>query len=262
MIHLDLNEFCTDLRSLWNISHEVSSIASDNTKNSSTHVSPELQSTIQLLLKKLFKHAQKLELDSLRDRILRLSKMFDTVFVEWVTLSVELRILLETIEDATKRKRTLVIYDAKYMIFLDEIEKWKSIKESFDNIQADVDGAMWCYVTDNNTACVFHAMMILERGLEKLSNLLNVAYGHDQWLVVIQNIETEIRKMQGLKKGEEKTKKLTYYSKAAMQFIYFKDAWRNHVSHARSSYDEHQAVSIILHVREFMQQLAIDLDES
>lgn len=46
-----------------------------------------------------------------------------------------------------------------------------------------------------------------------------------------------------------------FYSETASQFMYLKEAWRNHVTHVRDAYDEGRAFSILNHVRELMQAL-------
>jgi hypothetical protein len=113
-----------------------------------------------------------------------------------------------------------------------------------------------------NISAVYQGMMVLEKGLESLANALNVPYGTDHWAMVIQNIESEISKQEKkLPKGTEKSDTLKFYSQAAIEFRYFKDAWRNHVAHARADYDGHQALSIISHVRDFMTQLSTQLAE-
>ena len=45
------------------------------------------------------------------------------------------------------------------------------------------------------------------------------------------------------------------YSEAAEQFTFVKDAWRNHVAHSRETYDLEQALSIMRHTGEFMNDL-------
>jgi hypothetical protein len=51
---------------------------------------------------------------------------------------------------------------------------------------------------------------------------------------VIDRIEAKIREREkALKRGQEKDATLKFYSQAAVQFRYFKDAWRNHVAHLR-----------------------------
>jgi hypothetical protein len=54
-----------------------------------------------------------------------------------------------------------------------------------------------------------------------------------------------------------KQKEQKFYSQAATQFMFLKDAWRNHIMHVRDvPYDEGRAFSIFDHVRQFMQALA------
>ena len=52
-----------------------------------------------------------------------------------------------------------------------------------------------------------------------------------------------------------------FYSEAAVQFTYFKDAWRNYVVHENRIFDEDKALQIFEHVRAFMQSLAMKLSE-
>ena len=59
-----------------------------------------------------------------------------------------------------------------------------------------------------------------------------------------------------MKKGWEKDETLSFYSRVALQFRYFKDAWRNHVDHNREVYDADQAHSILIHARDFIKELA------
>jgi hypothetical protein len=46
------------------------------------------------------------------------------------------------------------------------------------------------------------------------------------------------------------------------EFEAFKDVYRNNVMHVRKSYDEHQAASVLLHVREFMDRLSAKISEN
>jgi hypothetical protein len=221
-------------------------------------VSAETMRSTAGVFRALMEHAKKLEMTATRNRLLRLGRFFDRK-LEWAEFAQDMKTLQETIEDDLENKFVMMVPAAKESVVLKEPNPWEPVKGAFQDAGLDISDIEWCYITDNNTACVFHCMRILEKGLEKLANLLDVPYGHDQWHIVIQNIESAIRKLQDLPKGQTKTDKLTYYSNAAMQFMFFKDAWRNHVSHARAYYDENQALSIMTHVREFMLQMATDL---
>jgi len=73
---------------------------------------------------------------------------------------------------------------------------------------------------------------------------------------IIDQIEKEIRTLQQAPKTSSRDAELKFCSEAALQFRYFKDAWRNHVSHAKETYESFEAESILTHVREFMQRMA------
>ena len=78
---------------------------------------------------------------------------------------------------------------------------------------------------------------------------------------MIDNIESKISDLRSLPKGQAKDDLLTFYSEGAVQFRYFKDAWRNHVAHLREEYDRDQARSILTHTCDFMEHLAKNLRE-
>jgi len=131
------------------------------------------------------------------------------------------------------------------------------VEAAFPEAVKDIDAANRCYALDEWTACVFHSMRVLEHGLRLTAKRFNVDFAVDSWHKVIKGIEDAIaalRNKQGL--TEEDRKEISYYSDAASQFRYFKDSWRNHVSHGREHYDERDAEKVLTHVREFMQHLA------
>ncbi len=108
-------------------------------------------------------------------------------------------------------------------------------------------------------------MGIVQAGLYALAHKLEIPFtmGADtsveleNWKNIIDQINSKILgKMESMKKGLEKDEKITFYSRAAVQFRYFKDAWRNHVDHNREVYDADQAHSILIHARDFIRELA------
>ena len=67
--------------------------------------------------------------------------------------------------------------------------------------------------------------------------------------------------MKGLPRGTYKDEELKFYSQAAVQFRYFKDAWRVRVAHARETYEESPAIQVFTHTLEFFDTLATRLKE-
>jgi hypothetical protein len=140
----------------------------------------------------------------------------------------------------------------------DEPDPWgQAIAAAFADAKRDIEAATRCLALREWTATVFHSMRVLEHGLRPMATRFNVRFETDSWHKVIKGIEdgvTALRNKQGLSDFERS--EITYYSDAATQFRHFKDAWRNHVSHAREHYDDREAPKVYGHVRDFMEHLA------
>lgn len=133
------------------------------------------------------------------------------------------------------------------------------VSKAFPLAVQDIKEAGTCYATGRYTACVFHSMRVVEHGLRALAKNVELSFGVDQWYDIINKIEKEIKKAQSLTKSVEKSERLRFLSEAAKEFTYFKDGWRNYVSHNRANYDGPQALSALNHVSAFMGHLATKL---
>ncbi len=129
---------------------------------------------------------------------------------------------------------------------------------AFGSAHYDIHQAGNCYATNNNTACVFHLMRVLEIGLGALGGVFGVSLAHTNWAPAIQQIEKAIRDLHTdpAWKAKPNCKELQEsYSQAATHFGVLKDGWRNYTVHARGKYDDGEALMILLNTREFMQKL-------
>lgn len=181
----------------------------------------------------------------------------------WRTLGDQAKVLREAIEADLQGQLIYRYQDDRAKIFLTWKADWDPIIQRFPSAAPDVLACVDCYALGYGTASVFHAMRILEYGLAALARDLGIEPGVENWQVIINRIEAEIRHQgQSLPRGTEKTERLEFLSSAAKEFMYFKDGWRNHVSHNRATYDEHQARSAMEHVRNFMKILSSRLSET
>lgn len=133
------------------------------------------------------------------------------------------------------------------------------VADRFPEAIQDIAAACRCYALDEWTACVFHCMRVLEHGLGAMGREVELdpdAMKLENWKNVIDQIERAIRSMEALPKSTQKSERLRVLSAAAADFRYFKDAWRNHVSHSRVTYDERETHKVLGHVQTFMEQLA------
>jgi hypothetical protein len=94
------------------------------------------------------------------------------------------------------------------------------------------------------TATVFHSMRAAEIGVRVLGKELGVEFPDKplelaEWQSILDNCDSKIGAMKQLPRGTEKDDKLNFYSQAAVQFRYFKDAWRVRVAHATKKSLQH-----------------------
>jgi hypothetical protein len=134
------------------------------------------------------------------------------------------------------------------------------VTTAFPSCVTEIKNAGNCYALQQDDACVFHCMRVLELALRVLAKELGVTFAGtldlQNWQNIIENIENEIKNLEKLPKSKYKSETLKLFSQAAMQFRWFKEAWRNHVMHGRDVYDAGKAYSILGHVKELMQALA------
>lgn len=139
------------------------------------------------------------------------------------------------------------------------------VSANFPATVYDIEESGNCYATGRYTASVFHLMRVLEKGLHAFARELKITFPTplelENWQNIIEKIESEIKELNKLPKGQQKSDELQFYSEAAKEFRYFKDAWRNHVAHSRERYDERQAKRILEHVRDFMEHIAARIKE-
>lgn len=111
-------------------------------------------------------------------------------------------------------------------------------------------------------------MRVLEKGLHALANelirrfysQLDLMVDDAMWGPIIGEIHKTLNEPDRLNKSTPQLTKTDkrFYSKASIQFEYFRAAWRNDVSPSRSDYDPNEAKSVREHVERFMKQIAAE----
>ena len=131
------------------------------------------------------------------------------------------------------------------------------VAENFSDAKYDIAEAGKCFALNRSTACVLHLMRVLELGLNSLANHFQVAFTHVNWNQVIEQIESQIRKIdKDPNKPAAWQDDRKFYSAAANQFRYFKDSWRNYAMHIHDKYTPEEALIVYTSVKVFMEQIA------
>jgi hypothetical protein len=177
-------------------------------------------------------------------------------------LGVEMRVLLETIEAALKWQLVYRYPQDASSTLINWQEDWKGALLAFPSARNDIISGVDLWALNHSTASVFQFMRVLEHGLRALAANVGLTFDIQNWQNIIDQIEAKIRDIgKTLPRGTDKNERLQFLAETAKEFVYFKDGWRNYVSHSRGVYDKHQARSVMEHVRSFMNILSTKLSE-
>jgi hypothetical protein len=143
-----------------------------------------------------------------------------------------------------------------------------AVAAAFPKATADIRESGNCFAVRCCTAAVFHLMRVAEHGLRALAWDRRVKLARKAvldlatWETIIKELETEELKIQGYPKTLARESQLQFYHGAMMEFRAFKNKFRNSVMHSRDIYDDHEAQSAFVHVRDFMRTLASHVSET
>ena len=141
---------------------------------------------------------------------------------------------------------------------------------AFPKAHEDILDAGNCLSVDLNTAAVFHLMHVVEWGLRALCVDLNLPEIVDDrkanrtipieyavWEKILQQLPGAVdKRVSSISDKGKKQDAQTFYYPALKEIGGFKEAWRNHVMHTRSSYNSEDAIAVKSHVERFMKSLA------
>ena len=171
--------------------------------------------------------------------------------------------LRETMEDELRGRKLVLVPDLKAEYCEKEDLFGAKVCSAFPSAVRDIKDAGNCYAVDLNTACVFHLMRVLEKGLTVLATTLGVAYTSENLSRILELIEAAITPIEKSPSEDSPTNvaDLQFYRQAAKEFSYFKYAWRNYALHSSATYDQQETLKIMSRVRNFMQHLSLRLSE-
>ena len=184
----------------------------------------------------------------------------------WIEWRKELQVLRETMTDDLKSVFCYKYPSAKADVYWAFMNQWGLALKKFPSVTEEAMSAVDCYALEQNNASIFHAMRVAEIGLRALARERRVKFVKKplewaHWQDMINGIRGKVKVIEGKRAGPIRSAALDYYQGALGEFEAFKDVYRNNIMHVRVPYDEHQALSALIHVREFMTRLASRLDE-
>jgi hypothetical protein len=134
--------------------------------------------------------------------------------------------------------------------------KNSAIQSQFPSSFKELERAGACYSYGQGTAAVFHSMRALEPTLAAIAKPFpHISPAHENWQNIIEQIESAVRSIGQQPKSQQKIDDEKFFGTAASHLYFVKNAWRNHVVHARDSYSDDEAVKILTQTLEFIESL-------
>jgi hypothetical protein len=158
-------------------------------------------------------------------------------------------------------KDALIVVPAAKRKYLDEQAIFGiSVLNALPEAVLEISEAGKCFALDRWTACVFHLMRAVELSLHRIARELGLSFPApielQDWGTLVKKIDSRIAELEQQSRSQNKSEDLRFYSALNLEFSWFKNAWRNSISHARESYTEEQAKNILSHVGKFLQEVA------
>lgn len=177
----------------------------------------------------------------------------------------EFETILTVIETEVGQRQVFFVAPEKAKFFEKDDLLLERTRDAFPNAASELREAANAYAAGLNTGCVFHCARAAEIGTRALAKRLGCKFDRPLDEIdlhpMLEQCEKIIKDMKNRPRGATKTKDVTFYSQAAFDFRLFKDAYRVHVAHARVSYTEGQALSILERSVEFFDALSERLKE-
>jgi hypothetical protein len=181
-------------------------------------------------------------------------------------------------------KRRFYLVDEAKTAYLDA-DAWfgQDVYDRFPSARTDIREAGNCLAKGCHTAAVFHLMRVVEHGLRSLGKHLGVRrlakekrskvdgsvisrkytpITYEQWEQILNHLPGRVeRRLRKLRPGPVKQRWQEFYSRVLLDITAIRDAWRNHVMHARQDSGEADAEAVRVRVEAIMRTLATRVGE-
>ena len=132
------------------------------------------------------------------------------------------------------------------------------VGEVFPRAAEDIFNAGTCYALGMNTACVFHLMRVMEHCVQRFGKKLKVSINPNQepWHQIMLHVHKQIGVLPGgVRATKAQNARKHKYATAASRLDHVRIAWRNEVMHPKTTYDEAEALELLISVKAFVSSI-------
>lgn len=207
-----------------------------------------------------------LELEGTQDRIVLFKKSLG-IQPTYRRCHEEWHALRGQIEEEVGRRHIFYIGKNRAAPLLSMSTEWETVLSAFAPVRTDIESGIRCFAFEQYTASVFHMMRVAEYGLRIVAKERKLRLSKDrpidvaQWSDLTNRLKIEVEKVSNWPaRKKEKVAALAFYTGIHADVVFFKDRYRNLVSHSLVTFHEREADSVIRRVREFMTGVSLRLD--
>lgn len=189
------------------------------------------------------------------------------------TFAAEIRRILETLLTELSERHFLYVAPDRDNYYENENLFGETVLHKFPAAKSDIIAAGNCLCAECHMAAVFHLMRAFEFALRLFCDELGLKRMFDWdkvngkfkytpanyavWEKQLNQLPKKVEKRLGLlRPGPRKQKLQEYYAQSLEDIKAVKDAWRNHVMHARKIFDRSEAESVFGHVKGIMGRMS------
>jgi hypothetical protein len=180
----------------------------------------------------------------------------------------ELKSLRGNIEIVLSERKFAYIPQSKTKYVGQDKPCGQKVYDAFPSARFDLTEASDSIACGLHTAAGFHLMRAAEIGLWELGRDRQIPSAakieFTEWGKIIDELETEIVKIQQWKNSNVKEEAHRFYNRSLAEIRAFNDGWRRHLAHVRKSQlplDPHEAMALHGHVQRFLELLALKISE-
>jgi hypothetical protein len=231
-------------------------------------IAPERREAIKMHLFRLQEMFERARFESSGDHVRWIMGRIDNQEVmTGDKLIADMSKLNECLTDDARRIFAYVYKRDRAMLVSDIKTDWAVAIESFPSAAPEIRAAVDLYCMEHPTASVFHLMRAVEVALRVLAKQLRVKLPKGkpievaQWQEILDGIDDAKGSVAQSRASPAKSRAFEFYSSAGRHMEGFKDKYRNAVSHSIKRYEDHEALSCMIHVRDFMNGLGAKIGE-
>ncbi len=236
----------------------------DNFPEIGPTIPPDEKSWIASWLEAAETVANRWEMTSVPNRVhlFRIALRSDVLWPQYVA---EIRALRETLEAEVQQVRIYRYPADKTSFILKWRIAWEVTLGAFPEIKDEIEAGVDCYAMGHNTACVFHMMRVAEAGLRAVADLVSVTELKNKnkpiewgtWKEVLDAISAKLALVQNATAGPMKDADRAFYNGVDRDIRALQDCYRDKAMHLRDSFNDGEAQSAMIHVRELTERVAV-----